>query len=253
MTDRLHVLGIHVIASDPRDRHATPEVRPLVDGTDFIERDYGGAFCGDARQWLLPGGPFSVGEIPHEVEMAAWCGCACRTLDVTMRREGSTVVWEWKEPEAGSPYSSACRFDAEQYDAEVERATNDRSWEWPSAAVARILEGILRSRTDWLDAWTCEVGEVWSPPGVLDEIRLYFRNYVQQPDSVWRSSGRFGTVRPVTDEDPTVQAERLAQEITAGDPRAADGMRSEPDVSLDDWLGTPDHFGPNSYKWYRTA
>ncbi|MFI2073596.1 hypothetical protein [Streptomyces triculaminicus] len=254
MPERLHRFGIHVIPSDPRDRHDNPEVRPLVNGTDFIERDYGGAVCGDALSWLLPDGPFVVGQTPHQVEMAAWCGCACRTLDVTMRREGDTVVWHWDEPEADSPFSSEIRFDARQYDTEVERATKDRSWEWPSAAVARILGGILRSHTDWLDGWTCEVGEVWSPPGVLDEIRLSFRSYVPQPHGVWRSAGCFGTVRPVTDEDPTAQAERLAQEIMAGDPRQANGMRSDtPDAPLDDWLGTPRHFGPSSDKWHGTA
>ncbi|MEU1671571.1 hypothetical protein ABZ752_06025 [Streptomyces roseifaciens] len=256
MTERLHVFGIRVVPSDPRDRYDNPEVRPLIDGTDFVGRDYDGAMCGDARDWLLPGGPFSVGDTPHEVELAAWCPCSCRTLDVTMRREGGTVVWQWEEPGDGSPpsrHSSEYRFDAGQYDAEVERAVEDRSWEWPSAAVARMLGGVLRSRTDWLDAWTCELGAVWSPPGALDEIRLFFQDYALQPDGARAFKGWFGTVRPVTGEDPAAQAERLARELTAGDPREADGMRSEPGTPLDDWLGTPDVCGPSSHKWYRTA
>ncbi|MGK5734206.1 hypothetical protein [Streptomyces sp. URMC 124] len=257
MKEPLPVFGIHVIPSDPKDRYGSPEVRPLADGTDFLERDYGGVICGDARTWLLPGGPFAVGETPHEVELAAWCTCACRTLDVTMRREGDTVVWEWDEPGSSyagyAEYADGLRFDAGQYDAEVERAIKDRSWEWPSAAVARLLGDALRSDADRLDAWTCEVGAVWSPPGTLDEIRLFFRDYVRQPDGSWGFRGHFGTTRPVTDEDPAAQAERLAREIMSGDPRAAKDMRSEPEASPDDWLGTPGISGPNSHKWYGRA
>ncbi|MBC2875568.1 hypothetical protein [Streptomyces sp. TYQ1024] len=249
MRTDLQVFGIRVIPSDPRDRHSSPEVRPLVDGADFIEHEYYGAVCGDALRWLLPGGPFSVGVTPHTVEMAAWC-CCRSALDVEIRREGGTVVWACVEPDGDAPRSYAFRFDAGQYDAEVARATGERSWEWPSAAVARELEGLLRARPDWLDEWTCEVDEVWATPGVLDEIRLAFRNYVPQPDGAWRSAGRFGAVRPVTDEDPALQAERLAREITAGDPRRASGMRIDaPGAPLTDWLGTPRTFGPSSYRW----
>ncbi|WP_329191827.1 MULTISPECIES: hypothetical protein [unclassified Streptomyces] len=247
MRTHLNVFGIDVIPSDPRDRHDNPEVRPLIDGSDFIEHDYYGAVCGDALRWLLPDGPFAVGEVPHEVEMAAWC-CCRSALDVVMRREGDTVVWACKEPEDTSSYEY--RFDAGQYDAEVARATRDRGWEWPSAAVARELEGILRARATWLDTWTCEVDQVWATPGSLDEIRLALRTYALQPGGAWRSLGRIGLVRPVTDEDPLLQAERLAREITAVDPRTVDGMRGDtPGAPLMDWLGSPREFGPSSHKW----
>lgn len=249
MTEQLHVFGIRVIPPDPRDRHRMPEVRPLIDGVDFIERDYM-ASCGDARSWLAPDGPFAVGEAPHEVEMATRCGCHS-ALDVAMRREGSTVVWDLKESEGTNPDGGELRFDAGQYDAEVARASTDSRWEWPAQTVARVLGDLLRCRTDWLAHWCCEAGEVWSSPWA-DEIRLYFVNYETQPDGALRFAGRFGTIRPVTDENPIAQAERLAQEIMAGDPREAAGMRGDSPGEGDvlDWLGGGYQLhGPSSYKW----
>lgn len=247
MPTPLNVFGIRVIPSDPRHLYDSPEVRPLIDGSDFIKGDYSGAVCGDALRWLLPDGPFAVGEASHEVEMAVWC-CCRSALDVVMRREGDTVVWVCKEPEGTSSYEF--RFDAGQYDAEVARATRDREWEWPSAAVARELETNLRAHSTWLDTWTCEVEQAWATPGTLDEIRLVLRTHALEPDGAWRYLGRIGLVRPVTDEDPLLQAERLAREITAGDPRTVDGMRDETlDAPLTNWPGGPRDFGPSSYKW----
>lgn len=91
------------------------------------------------------------------------CGCHS-ALDIAMRRDGFTVVWDLKETEGTNPDEGELRFHAGQYDAEVARPSTDSNWEWPARTVARVLGDLLRSQTDWLVYWCCEAGCIWSSP-----------------------------------------------------------------------------------------
>ncbi|MFD9483729.1 hypothetical protein ACFWBX_06925 [Streptomyces sp. NPDC059991] len=258
MTERIHVFGVGVtVPDDLYDRYGTFEFRPLIDGADFIEGqsaypyELTGAVCGEPRTWLAPGGPLWVGEEPHLVEMA-YMACDCHSaLDVAMWREGGTVVWDWRAATEDFPAFGEYRFDAAQYDAEVERASRDFSWEWPAMTVARLLGERLRSRPEWLSSRSCELDRVWAELGDPERVRLLFTHYERRADGSMCSAGAFGAFRPVTGEDPAVQAERLAAEFLSGDPRAAQGVRSDPSVGpLFEWLGTGYSIGgPSAVRW----
>lgn len=77
----------------------------------------------------------------------ARCECGeygCGSTDALIRREGDVVHWDWL---IEKPASSGATFKADQYDAEVERVVNDRSWERPEDTAARlIILGIDRDR-----------------------------------------------------------------------------------------------------------
>ncbi|MEU6184256.1 hypothetical protein [Streptomyces coeruleorubidus] len=73
---------------------------------------------------------------------------------MTIQRDGDYVLWdEWRNPDEDEVHLPAFRFEAQEYQREVERATADRSWEWSARTVARLLEQDLRERTDWLARW----------------------------------------------------------------------------------------------------
>ncbi|MGW1956953.1 hypothetical protein ACWCPI_30085 [Streptomyces sp. NPDC001920] len=139
---------------------------------------------------------------------------------MTIRRDGDQVVWgSWRNPDEPEVDLPEFRFDARQYGAEVERATSDHSWEWPARTVARLLEGELRQRTAWLERWECELAGVsawlWEP----ERINLFFfhpgRSAIRE-DRPWL---QFRMPVAVSGDAPADQAERLAERLTAGDPR----------------------------------
>jgi hypothetical protein len=80
---------------------------------------------------------------------------------VTIRREGDQVVWrDWRRPTTRQPQAELpeCRFDAADYDTEIERAENDRSWAWPARNTARSIAAGLRDQPDLLTRWDGQVG-----------------------------------------------------------------------------------------------
>ncbi|KPI18614.1 hypothetical protein OV450_7886 [Actinobacteria bacterium OV450] len=111
------------------------------------------------------------------------------------------------------------RFAAAQYEAELLRAGEDRSWEWASGAVARLLEAGLRRRGDWLGRWDCELQDVWAPREQPDRIHVILMYPPHGPDTnlPWI---QFGMTHPISADDASEQAERLEAQLTAGDPRA---------------------------------
>ncbi|MDX3511581.1 hypothetical protein PV755_21985 [Streptomyces caniscabiei] len=139
---------------------------------------------------------------------------------MTVARDGEHVVWAgWRDLANQDFDLPELRFTAGRYEAEVLRAGEDRSWEWPAGAVARLLEAGLRGREDWLVRWDCELEGVWASRKEPDRIHVVLghpRNGTDG-DLPWL---QFGMTLPILADPPSDQAERLEQRLTAGDPRA---------------------------------
>ncbi|WP_181957443.1 hypothetical protein [Streptomyces paludis] len=215
-----------VVPTDPGNEGV--EVRPLADGEDIVERMFDDGAAMDPRELLSTTEPLIAAEAPHEVRLAqARCaeGC-CGALYVTIRRESDHVVWgPWRNPADDGMNLPELRFDAVQYRAEVERAVADRGWEWPARTVARLLEAELLARTDWLTRWECELQGVFAWPGDGNGDRVVLRllhpgRAAITAERPWLQFQLRLAVSP--GDDPSVQAARLADQLTAaGDPRAA--------------------------------
>lgn len=95
----------------------------------------------DVRMGVDPDGllvdpsPLRAGSSPSTATIGR-CRCGstdCGSLAVTITREADAVTWTT----AADPFG--VRFDAAQYDAEVERAISDVSWETPDRTAARLI------------------------------------------------------------------------------------------------------------------
>lgn len=206
------------------------EVRLLVDGEDVLADVFTEGPGEDPRYLLVPDGPLIAASEPREVRLAeADCteGC-CGALYVTIRRDGDHVIWnEWRNPYEDEVDLPEFRFDAQEYGAEVERATKDHNWEWPARTVARLLEQDLRERKEWLARWECELGAVSAWPSEPDQINLFLFHPVHPGRSVIREDRpwlQFGMVLAVSSDDPADQTARLVEQLTAGDPRQTAGV-----------------------------
>ncbi|MET9725678.1 hypothetical protein [Streptomyces zaomyceticus] len=150
------VLRIEIAVPDPGDVDVV-ETRFLVDGRPLLPEAFG-LGPGEPPEALLEGGALRAGPEPHEVRLAeAYCteGC-CGALYVTVRREGTHVVWDgWRRPYAprGIPDLPAHRFDADAYDREIARAEQDRGWTWPARRTAWLISEGLRERPEILARW----------------------------------------------------------------------------------------------------
>ncbi|MFH8993109.1 hypothetical protein [Streptomyces sp. NPDC017940] len=222
MTAENPCLILQVVVPDSPRRGASVEVRPLVDGEDVLAEVFTDGRGEDPKYLLLPDGPLTAGPEPHEVRLAeATCteGC-CGALYVTIRRDGDHVIWsKWRNPNKDNVDLPEFRFVAQEYQAEVERAVADHSWEWPARTVARLLELDLRERADWLGRWECELAGVsawlWKP----DQINLFLFHPGRSAIRENRPWLQFRMVLDVSYGDPASQAERLAAQLTASDPR----------------------------------
>ncbi|MEU2596059.1 hypothetical protein [Streptomyces hirsutus] len=130
------------------------------------------------------------------------------------------MIWSgWRNPDEDDVDLPELRFDVNQYDVEVRRASTDHSWEWPARTVARLLEERLRGHVDWLTTWECELGAVsawrWEP----DQINVFLFH----PDRSAIREGcpwlQFKMTLPISGEDPADQAARLEARLMAEDPR----------------------------------
>ncbi|MFD3842734.1 hypothetical protein ACFWWC_41875 [Streptomyces sp. NPDC058642] len=224
MTPDLQSFALSVVVPDQVPRGSAVEVRAQIGGRDVVAEVFDEGPGEDPRYLLFPDGPLHAQVSPREVRLAeATCteGC-CGALYVTIRRDGDQVVWDaWRNPDEDEVGLPEFRFDAQQYQAEVVRATMDRSWEWPARTVARLLEEWLRQCTAWLARWECELGSVsawlWEP----DQINLFLFHPGRDAIKDGRPWLQFQMTLDVSGDDPAAQADELVAELTAFDPRAA--------------------------------
>ncbi|MFG3251982.1 hypothetical protein [Streptomyces sp. NPDC048172] len=248
----LSTLRIEVTSRDP-DRWFRAETRVLVDGRPVLGEALGSGPVHAPEHLLEPGllraGP--DGAEPHEVQLleALCTEPCCGALYAAISREGDTVVWQvWRTfPEEEK---LQLRFDAVQYDAEVARAENDHSWEWPARTFTRLIGERLRAEPEVLGRWRCVLEEVGLAPGKYDAVRLTF-HYPYEPsgdegDSEGEAEApwlRFGCEHMDNGWSPELQAERAVGRLARDDPKSfgfiAGGTRAHAEALGFEWPGRP--------------
>jgi hypothetical protein len=117
------------------------EVRLFGDDVDLLSRLLENLGM-DPDDILGETSPLRASDVPHRATVAR-CDCGevgCGSAEVEIVRRGDLVVWT---PDARDPYS----FSAAAYDAELERAIHDTSWETPDRTAARLCAlGVNRRR-----------------------------------------------------------------------------------------------------------
>jgi hypothetical protein len=214
--------AIRVIVPDPvPDGFPEVEARILIDAIPVVAArfDKGPA---EMPEQLLATGRLRATDEPQDVRLAeAYCteGC-CGGLYVTIVREGAEVVWkDWRSSMPGDPPPEV-RFDAALYDAEVERAEHDHSWEWPARTVARLVNERLNAVPGILGQWDCKPGWCTSWLREYDTARLTFQ-HPAHVESYKDPQVHFGLVIDVAVESPQACAARLIESLQSTDPKTA--------------------------------
>jgi hypothetical protein len=120
------------------------EVRFLADGVDLIARHWGDMKGLDPDDIIVDPCPLHSGDASVSVTIAR-CSCGvvgCGSVEVEIRRSPDYVVWECAERGQTNHPLRLC-FVAESYEAEVERALHDHSWETPDRTAARLLASMV--------------------------------------------------------------------------------------------------------------
>jgi hypothetical protein len=115
------------------------EVVLLGAGENLIDRFSKKLMGLDPDQLLVEPCSLRVGKMPR-IATIGRCDCGevgCGSVEVEIRREQTAVKWQ----SLSSPVE--VQFDADQYDAEVERALHDHSWETPDRTVARLIRAAV--------------------------------------------------------------------------------------------------------------
>ena len=124
-----------------------------------VEMTSAGAGLGmDPYDVLVPDNKFLPVDEPRTFGIAR-CDCGvygCDATDITVRRIGDAVTWEWN---LHKPISHPSTFAVDEYMDEITRFANDHSWEPPERTAGRLIFGRvdyehlrrLRVRLDWLN------------------------------------------------------------------------------------------------------
>lgn len=217
-------LAIRIAVPAPSTKQE-PRTHVLVDGVPVVTALFDIGVPDPPERILHRQQSLRTGDLPHEVWLAeADCteGC-CGALSARIRRDAATkrVLWE-VEPTHSRAGSTQFAFNADDYDAEVERAASDFSWEWPARRAARLLNQRLRDDSEMLSQWNCRVGGaaawntdrtqltlfLWHPePPTPDRPWLQFKHQVTLPDTV------------VIDDDAVTDAvEAILERLRTNDP-----------------------------------
>jgi hypothetical protein len=129
-------LKIEIVPSPDSNDH---EVLLLGDGRDLI-RSMDDQMMGlDPDDLLIEPSPLLVAGAPRVVTIGR-CSCGetgCGSVEAELSRQDHTVAWSVKD------YSHVFTFDAAQYEAEIQRALADASWETPDRTAARLIRSTV--------------------------------------------------------------------------------------------------------------
>ncbi|WP_427921718.1 hypothetical protein [Streptomyces sp. cg40] len=216
---------VEATVRDPADPD-TVEARVLIDGRPLVPEAFGKGPA-NSPEYLLDSGRLRAAAEPREVQLAeAYCteGC-CGALYVTIRREGDQVVWrDWRRPPARQPRAELpeYRFDARDYDAEIERAENDRSWAWPARNTARLIAAGLREQPGLLTRWDAQAGWIGTDFHDPDSTAVSFTYWPglatgqRDKDGPWL---QFVWSLPDDGTPPEHQAARALRQLAEQDPK----------------------------------
>jgi hypothetical protein len=149
--EEVEQLSISVVASaTTRDF----EVQLQSQCGDLIARFGDGMMGLDPGDILVHPCPLLPGNGPQTVCIGR-CDCGiveCGSVEITISKEGQWVRW------TNATRVNGVRFDAAQYDSEVQRALQDLSWESPERTLARLIAqqvdrarlGEFGLRFDWV-------------------------------------------------------------------------------------------------------
>ncbi|MBO0515749.1 hypothetical protein, partial [Streptomyces beijiangensis] len=239
-------LRIEVAVSDPVDP-STVETRILIDGRPLVAEFFG---LGPAAppERLLDTGALHATTEPHEVELAeAYCteGC-CGALYVTIRRDGSDVVWsDWRlsnTPASRQQPPPAYRFDATAYDAEITRAENDEAWSWPARTTARLITAGLREQPDLLTRWDAQRGWTGTDFADPDAIAISFTYWPGLSSGEKDKDGthlQFIWTLPDDNTPPETRAAAALRRLATTDPKTYADVRG----------GSREHAAALGYPW----
>ncbi len=132
-TKSYRMFRIEVRSSPHTNDH---EVRFIADEEDIIAHLEKGVIGLDPDDILVEPCPLRGSAKPHRATVAR-CDCGvigCGDIEVEVRRSQDIVEWETR-----SDPPQTLQFPSPVYDAEVERALHDTSWETPDRTAARIL------------------------------------------------------------------------------------------------------------------
>ncbi|MCD0447000.1 hypothetical protein LO763_25615 [Glycomyces sp. A-F 0318] len=202
-----------------------PRTHLLADGVPVVTDLFGNGVPDRPERLLHQKQGLRTRTEPYEVRLAeADCAegcCGALVAHVSTDEAGRRVLWEVKATHGGTD-STRFAFDADAYDAEVERAVADRSWEWSAHRAARLLDQRLRDDPELLARWDCRLAGavswssdrtllkllLWHPePPNRDRPWLQFQHQVRMPDTV------------VIDDDAVAAAvEALLERLRTTDP-----------------------------------
>jgi hypothetical protein len=169
MTGPIHRLELRFDMFNGRPNR--PVVRIFVDGEEPLATGHGlGGFVGFDPRQILQSGALLPTEPARRIALYR-CSCGepgCGCVASVIERHGEKIVWSdprdfvgvYHVPihdgditSAGKPYDFGdLVFDAAPYLAEVERATNDTSWETTALLIERLLtEHLDASRDELVD------------------------------------------------------------------------------------------------------
>lgn len=133
-------LAVSVTNPGPDNRFDN-QVVVEVDGVPFLDRDLEHIHGGDPEVLLGPAGLLLPGDEPHRAPLGVPTECVAESCGVaaTVFRDGELTGWQpqgdrWNH----GLLRSTLYFDAEQYLFAVESAWDDRRWERPTRATARL-------------------------------------------------------------------------------------------------------------------
>jgi hypothetical protein len=152
------------VAVPPPSTHRDVQLHVLDDGdpvaVSWFERGHG-----HSPEAVLDFGPGLRGGAEAVDVRLSEADCVeecCGAFRVRISRDAENVEWQLRDTGRVGKPERHLRFPADSYDAEVDRAHADRSWEWPARRAARLLRAKLNAKPDLLGRWDCRPGWIES-------------------------------------------------------------------------------------------